>query len=105
MAIPPTAHQYFAKDKVALLIGNGEYFAEKELSAPPNDILQIGNKLKKMGFKTLICKNLTKASMEGILDFFVNLLVEDGVYGKKLDCVWSVTDIRSFNIIICFLLY
>ncbi|XP_067933223.1 mucosa-associated lymphoid tissue lymphoma translocation protein 1 homolog [Watersipora subatra] len=72
---------YAAKDKVALLIGNGKYLSEKELRAPPNDIRRIGKRLQQMKFKTLICKDLTKASMENVLQLFTNLLVEDGVYG------------------------
>ena len=67
---------------MALLIGNGKYFSEKTLSAPPNDILRIGERLNKMNFKTLICKDLTKSSMENVLNFFTNLLVEEGVYGE-----------------------
>lgn len=54
---------------------------EKPLKAPPNDILKIGERLKRMNFKTLICKDLTKTSMENVLDFFITLLI-DGVYGE-----------------------
>ena len=53
---------------------------EKKLDAPPNDILKIGERLNKMKFRTLICKDLNKAGMENILTFFINLLIE-GVYG------------------------
>jgi len=75
--------KFTAKDKVALLIGNGEYLCEKKLSAPPHDILRIGEELKRMNFKTLICKDLTKANMENVLSLFYKLLVEDGVYGES----------------------
>lgn len=70
----------YAKDKVALLIGNEGYMSDKKLSAPSNDILKVGNKLRAMKFKTLICKDLTKAHMEKVIDFFISLLY-DGVYG------------------------
>lgn len=74
---------FTARDKVALLIGNGVYLSERKLNAPPNDVLKIGEKLKSMNFKTIICKDLSKAHMLNVIDFFINLLIE-GVYGKIL---------------------
>ena len=80
LSVVEPSSKYTAKDKVALLIGNGKYMNEKKLDAPPNDILKIGERLNKMKFRTLICKDLNKAGMENILTFFINLLIE-GVYG------------------------
>jgi len=73
--------EFIAKDKVALLIGNGYYDSLGDLNAPPNDIRQIGCQLQEMQFKVIACENIGMREMHQIIDFFISLLTE-GVYGK-----------------------
>lgn len=61
----------FAAQKVALVIGNNSYLPEiGALSNPVNDAVAIDQKLKKMGFDTILLKNGTKNQMLDALDDF-----------------------------------
>lgn len=89
---------FAAKDKVALLIGNGIYMSQRKLNAPQNDVLQVGRCLEKMNFKTLICKDLDKCDAEHAINLFVDLLIE-GVYGKFSVChVWPLPIPKPYQV-------
>lgn len=61
----------WSAQKVALVIGNNNYFPEiGALANPVNDAVAIEQKLKKMGFETILVKNGTKSQMLDALDDF-----------------------------------
>ncbi|MBK7300688.1 MAG: caspase family protein [Moraxellaceae bacterium] len=56
---------------MALVIGNNTYLPEiGALPNPVNDAVAIDQKLKKMGFDTILLKNGTKSQMLDALDDF-----------------------------------
>ncbi len=61
----------WSAQKVALVIGNNTYLPEiGALPNPVNDAVAIDQKLKKMGFDTILLKNGTKSQMLDALDDF-----------------------------------
>uniref|UniRef100_UPI00358FC573 mucosa-associated lymphoid tissue lymphoma translocation protein 1 homolog isoform X2 n=1 Tax=Myxine glutinosa TaxID=7769 RepID=UPI00358FC573 len=72
--------EYFAVDKVALLIGNQSYHHHPQLRAPMYDVYTLGILLGQLGFKVLSAIDLTLLEMRSILNEFLELLGE-GVYG------------------------
>uniref|UniRef100_A0A8C4QM69 Caspase family p20 domain-containing protein n=1 Tax=Eptatretus burgeri TaxID=7764 RepID=A0A8C4QM69_EPTBU len=72
--------EYFAVDKVALLIGNQSYHHHPKLRAPMFDVYTLGILLRQLGFKVLSTIDLTLFEMHSILNEFLELLGE-GVYG------------------------
>ncbi|MCB1658625.1 MAG: caspase family protein [Pseudomonadales bacterium] len=61
----------WSAQKVALVIGNNSYLPEiGALPNPVNDAVAIDQKLKKMGFDTILLKNGTKSQMLDALDDF-----------------------------------
>ncbi|MCB1657890.1 MAG: caspase family protein, partial [Pseudomonadales bacterium] len=65
----------WSAQKVALVIGNNSYLPEiGALSNPVNDAVAIDQKLKSMGFETILLKNGTKNQMLDALDDFKDKL-------------------------------
>ncbi|CAN9499295.1 unnamed protein product [Ophioblennius macclurei] len=74
---PPTPT---ATDKVALLIGNLNYFNHPPLMAPVMDVHELANLLQQLGFRVVSLLDLTKNEMLAAIDKFIQLL-DRGVYG------------------------
>ncbi|XP_030885602.1 mucosa-associated lymphoid tissue lymphoma translocation protein 1 [Leptonychotes weddellii] len=76
-----TADQPLAKDKVALLIGNMNYWEHPKLKAPLVDVYELTNLLRQLDFKVVSLLDLTEYEMRNAVDEFL-LLLDKGVYGK-----------------------
>lgn len=70
-----------ATDKVALLIGNLNYFNHPALMAPVMDVHELGNLLRQLGFRVVSLLDLTREEMLAAIDKFIQLL-DKGVYGE-----------------------
>ncbi|KAL3866078.1 hypothetical protein ACJMK2_043417 [Sinanodonta woodiana] len=68
---------YHAADKVALLIGNGDYRNEKCLQAPNNDVVDFAKTFRYLGFKVVSLLNLTKYEIEMAVEELCCLLGEN----------------------------
>uniref|UniRef100_A0A8C0MUI2 Paracaspase n=1 Tax=Canis lupus familiaris TaxID=9615 RepID=A0A8C0MUI2_CANLF len=75
-----TADQPLAKDKVALLIGNMNYWEHPKLKAPLVDVYELTNLLRQLDFKVVSLLDLTEYEMRNAVDEFL-LLLDKGVYG------------------------
>ncbi|XP_015984653.2 mucosa-associated lymphoid tissue lymphoma translocation protein 1 isoform X2 [Rousettus aegyptiacus] len=75
-----TADQALAKDKVALLIGNMNYWEHPKLKAPLVDVYELTNLLRQLDFKVVSLLDLTEYEMRNAVDEFL-LLLDKGVYG------------------------
>ncbi|XP_038599807.1 mucosa-associated lymphoid tissue lymphoma translocation protein 1 isoform X2 [Tachyglossus aculeatus] len=75
-----SAVQSFAKDKVALLIGNMSYLNHPKLKAPLVDVYELTNLLRQLDFKVVSLLDLTEHEMRNAVDEFL-LLLDKGVYG------------------------
>ncbi|XP_029951833.1 mucosa-associated lymphoid tissue lymphoma translocation protein 1 [Salarias fasciatus] len=76
--LPPPAPT--ATDKVALLIGNLNYFNHPPLMAPIMDVHELANLLQQLGFRVVSLLDLTRGEMLAAIDKFIQLL-DRGVYG------------------------
>ncbi|XP_031221769.1 mucosa-associated lymphoid tissue lymphoma translocation protein 1 isoform X2 [Mastomys coucha] len=72
--------QPLAKDKVALLIGNMNYWEHPKLKAPLVDVYELTNLLRQLDFKVVSLLDLTEYEMCNAVDEFL-LLLDKGVYG------------------------
>ncbi|XP_055273423.1 mucosa-associated lymphoid tissue lymphoma translocation protein 1 isoform X3 [Moschus berezovskii] len=75
-----TVDQHLAKDKVALLIGNMNYWEHPKLKAPLVDVYELTNLLRQLDFKVVSLLDLTEYEMRNAVDEFL-LLLDKGVYG------------------------
>ncbi|XP_023399519.1 mucosa-associated lymphoid tissue lymphoma translocation protein 1 isoform X2 [Loxodonta africana] len=75
-----TTDQPLAKDKVALLIGNMNYWEHPKLKAPLVDVYELTNLLRQLDFKVVSLLDLTESEMRSAVDEFL-LLLDRGVYG------------------------
>ncbi|XP_013366497.1 PREDICTED: mucosa-associated lymphoid tissue lymphoma translocation protein 1 [Chinchilla lanigera] len=75
-----TTDQSLAKDKVALLIGNMNYWEHPKLKAPLVDVYELTNLLRQLDFKVVSLLDLTEYEMRNAVDEFL-LLLDKGVYG------------------------
>ncbi|XP_060029927.1 mucosa-associated lymphoid tissue lymphoma translocation protein 1 isoform X2 [Erinaceus europaeus] len=75
-----TAEQHVAKDKVALLIGNMNYWEHPKLKAPLVDVYELTNLLRQLDFKVVSLLDLTESEMRNAVAEFL-LLLDKGVYG------------------------
>ncbi|XP_022440087.1 mucosa-associated lymphoid tissue lymphoma translocation protein 1 isoform X1 [Delphinapterus leucas] len=75
-----TVDQPLAKDKVALLIGNMNYWEHPKLKAPLVDVYELTNLLRQLDFKVVSLLDLTEYEMRNAVDEFL-LLLDKGVYG------------------------
>ncbi|KAL2777973.1 mucosa-associated lymphoid tissue lymphoma translocation protein 1 isoform b [Daubentonia madagascariensis] len=75
-----TIDQPLAKDKVALLIGNMNYWEHPKLKAPLVDVYELTNLLRQLDFKVVSLLDLTEYEMRNAVDEFL-LLLDKGVYG------------------------
>uniref|UniRef100_A0A3Q3EJV6 MALT paracaspase 2 n=1 Tax=Labrus bergylta TaxID=56723 RepID=A0A3Q3EJV6_9LABR len=81
MAKPPSsAKQFYATDKVALLIGNMNYVHHTQLCAPIADVHELTNFLRQMDFKVVSLIDLNWQEMHSAVTEFL-LLLDKGVYG------------------------
>ncbi|KAG8504473.1 Mucosa-associated lymphoid tissue lymphoma translocation protein 1 [Galemys pyrenaicus] len=69
-----------AKDKVALLIGNMNYWDHPKLKAPLVDVYELTNLLRQLDFKVVSLLDLTEREMRNAVNEFL-LLLDKGVYG------------------------
>ncbi|KAM4618498.1 mucosa-associated lymphoid tissue lymphoma translocation protein 1 [Polymixia lowei] len=69
-----------ATDKVALLIGNLNYYHHPGLMAPTMDVHELANLLQQLGFRVVSLLDLTREEMLAAIDKFIQLL-DKGVYG------------------------
>ncbi len=67
------------EDRVALVIGNGNYQNAPRLAKPVNDASGITQKLKDLGFEVLSGSNLNKQQMEKLIRDFGNKLASGSV--------------------------
>ncbi|XP_056137699.1 mucosa-associated lymphoid tissue lymphoma translocation protein 1 homolog isoform X2 [Lampris incognitus] len=74
------AAMHTATDKVALLIGNLNYYHHPGLLAPTMDVHELANLLQQLGFRVVSLLDLTREEMEAKIDEFIQLL-DWGVYG------------------------
>ncbi|XP_006817531.1 mucosa-associated lymphoid tissue lymphoma translocation protein 1-like [Saccoglossus kowalevskii] len=78
---PQQLTQYFATDKVALVIGNQDYRCEQQLKAPVKDAYTITEILTtECNYKVVSLIDLTLSEMEAAVSAFSELL-DSGVYG------------------------
>ncbi|XP_070688146.1 MALT paracaspase 2 [Pempheris klunzingeri] len=77
---PPPAKNFYATDKVALLIGNMNYVYHTQLSAPIADVHEMTNLLRQMDFKVVSLLDLNWQEMHSAVTEFL-LLLDKGVYG------------------------
>ncbi|XP_042272304.1 MALT paracaspase 2 isoform X2 [Thunnus maccoyii] len=77
---PPLAKQFYATDKVALLIGNLNYLYHTQLCAPMADVHELTNLLRQMDFKVVSLLDLNWQEMHSAVTEFL-LLLDKGVYG------------------------
>ncbi|XP_018094023.1 MALT1 paracaspase S homeolog isoform X3 [Xenopus laevis] len=71
---------FFAVDKVALLIGNMSYKHHPQLKAPMVDVYELTNLLRQLDFKVVSLLDLTELEMKSAVNEFL-LLLDKGVYG------------------------
>uniref|UniRef100_A0A8D0A9H9 Scaffold attachment factor B n=1 Tax=Sander lucioperca TaxID=283035 RepID=A0A8D0A9H9_SANLU len=77
---PPSAKDFYATDKVALLIGNMNYLYHTQLCAPIADVHELTNLLRQMDFKVVSLLDLNWQEMHSAVTEFL-LLLDKGVYG------------------------
>lgn len=85
-----------AKDKVALLIGNMNYWEHPKLKAPLVDVYELTNLLRQLDFKVVSLLDLTEYEMRNAVDEFL-LLLDKGVYGKIYIIFILIITIFSLN--------
>ncbi|KAM7012498.1 MALT paracaspase 2 [Tautogolabrus adspersus] len=78
--LPSSAKQFYATDKVALLIGNMNYVYHTQLCAPIADVHELTNLLRQMDFKVVSLLDLNWQEMHSAVTEFL-LLLDKGVYG------------------------
>ncbi|XP_067824250.1 mucosa-associated lymphoid tissue lymphoma translocation protein 1-like [Heptranchias perlo] len=71
---------FYATDKVALLMGNMNYLHHKQLKAPMVDVHELTNLLRQLDFKVVSLLDLTRLEMHRAVNEFL-LLLDKGVYG------------------------
>lgn len=76
----PSVKQFYATDKVALLIGNMNYVNHTQLCAPIADVHELTNLLRQMDFKVVSLLDLNWQEMHSAVTEFL-LLLDKGVYG------------------------
>lgn len=96
MSPPPLFFFSTAKDKVALLIGNMNYWEHPKLKAPLVDVYELTNLLRQLDFKVVSLLDLTEYEMRNAVDEFL-LLLDKGVYGKILIIITFVIIPLSFS--------
>ncbi|GCC30403.1 hypothetical protein chiPu_0008854 [Chiloscyllium punctatum] len=72
--------EFYATDKVALLMGNMNYLHHKQLKAPMVDVHELTNLLRQLDFKVVSLLDLTRLEMHRAVNEFL-LLLDKGVYG------------------------
>ncbi|KAM9385111.1 MALT paracaspase 2 isoform 2-T2 [Pholidichthys leucotaenia] len=77
---PSSAKDFYATDKVALLIGNMNYRYHTQLCAPIADVHELTNLLRQMDFKVVSLLDLNWQEMHSAVTEFL-LLLDKGVYG------------------------
>ncbi|CAI5639780.1 MALT paracaspase 2 [Oreochromis niloticus] len=77
---PPSAKDFYATDKVALLIGNMNYIHHTQLCAPISDVHELTNLLRQLDFKVVSLLDLNWQEMHSAVTEFL-LLLDKGVYG------------------------
>ncbi|XP_057698196.1 MALT paracaspase 2 isoform X2 [Corythoichthys intestinalis] len=78
--LSPLSKQFYATDKVALLIGNMNYRYHTQLCAPMADVHELSNILRQMDFKVVSLLDLNWHEMHSAITEFL-LLLGKGVYG------------------------
>ncbi|GCB78201.1 hypothetical protein scyTo_0018571 [Scyliorhinus torazame] len=76
----PRPMDFYATDKVALLMGNMNYLYHKQLKAPMVDVHELTNLLRQLDFKVVSLLDLTRHEMQRAVNEFL-LLLDKGVYG------------------------
>ncbi|KAL2089816.1 hypothetical protein ACEWY4_014504 [Coilia grayii] len=81
-SIGPTRQlsNFYATDKVALLIGNMNYLHHRQLRAPMADVHELTNLLRQLDFKVVSLLDLNRQEMHSAVTEFL-LLLDRGVYG------------------------
>ncbi|XP_061471434.1 mucosa-associated lymphoid tissue lymphoma translocation protein 1 isoform X2 [Rhineura floridana] len=75
-----STERQFAIDKVALLMGNMNYYNHPKLKAPLVDVYELTNLLRQLDFKVVSLLDLTEPEMRNAVNEFL-LLLDKGVYG------------------------
>ncbi|KAM4547836.1 MALT paracaspase 2 isoform 1-T3 [Odontesthes bonariensis] len=79
-SLPPSPKNFYATDKVALLIGNMNYHYHPQLCAPISDVHELTNLIRQMDFKVVTLLDLNWQEMHSAVTEFL-LLLDKGVYG------------------------
>lgn len=79
-APPKQMSDFYATDKVALLIGNMNYLHHRLLRAPMADVHELTNLLRQLDFKVVSLLDLNWQEMHSAVNEFL-LLLDRGVYG------------------------
>ncbi|XP_056615702.1 MALT paracaspase 2 [Triplophysa dalaica] len=77
---PKQRSDFYATDKVALLIGNMNYLHHRQLRAPMADVHELTNLLRQLDFKVVSLLDLNQQEMQSAVNEFL-LLLDRGVYG------------------------
>lgn len=77
---PKQTSDFYATDKVALLIGNMNYLHHRQLRAPMADVHELTNLLRQLDFKVVSLLDLNRQEMHSAVNEFL-LLLDRGVYG------------------------
>uniref|UniRef100_A0A672IJH8 MALT paracaspase 2 n=2 Tax=Salarias fasciatus TaxID=181472 RepID=A0A672IJH8_SALFA len=75
-----SAKNFYATDKVALLIGNMNYHYHRQLCAPIADVHELTNLLRQLDFKVVSLLDLNHQEMCSAVTEFL-MLLDKGVYG------------------------
>ncbi|MCJ8737628.1 hypothetical protein PDJAM_G00026340 [Pangasius djambal] len=79
-SLPRQMGDFYATDKVALLMGNMNYVHHRELRAPMADVYELSNLLRQLDFKVVSLLDLNRHEMHRAVSEFL-LLLGRGVYG------------------------
>ncbi|XP_066504232.1 MALT paracaspase 2 [Hoplias malabaricus] len=79
-AIQRQMGEFYATDKVALLMGNMNYLHHRQLRAPMADVYELTNLLRQLDFKVVSLLDLNRHEMHRAVTEFL-LLLGRGVYG------------------------
>uniref|UniRef100_W5LFT2 MALT paracaspase 2 n=1 Tax=Astyanax mexicanus TaxID=7994 RepID=W5LFT2_ASTMX len=77
---PRQTGEFYATDKVALLMGNMNYLHHRQLRAPMADVYELTNLLRQLDFKVVSLLDLNWHEMQRAVSEFM-LLLGQGVYG------------------------
>jgi hypothetical protein len=61
--------------RIALVVGNAEYAHKRNLIGPKNDAINMGDRLRELGFVSMTCQNLTGDALKTALTYFSDCVI------------------------------